>query len=136
DPLEIRWRAASSEVSLYELGRALFHINQRRGFKSNRRLDRKEADGATKEGIEKLKASLEGKTLGAFLYDRQLSGHTVRFRPTTQGNKNLWDYYPNREMVEHELGAIWEMQKKRHPQLTDELRAKIERVIIQQRPLK
>ena len=41
DPFEIRFKALSEKVPLHHLGRALFHINQRRGFKSNRK-DRSE----------------------------------------------------------------------------------------------
>ena len=41
DPFEIRFKALSEQVPLHHLGRALFHINQRRGFKSNRK-DRSE----------------------------------------------------------------------------------------------
>jgi len=42
DPYQCRARAVSEKISLNELGRALFHINQRRGFKSNRKTDARE----------------------------------------------------------------------------------------------
>lgn len=41
DPLELRARALHEQLELYQIGRALFHLNQRRGFKSNRK-DRSE----------------------------------------------------------------------------------------------
>ncbi len=41
NPLELRARALSEKLSLHEVGRALFHLNQRRGFQSNRK-DRSE----------------------------------------------------------------------------------------------
>lgn len=37
DPLELRARALTEKLEPHEIGRALFHINQRRGFKSNRK---------------------------------------------------------------------------------------------------
>ena len=37
DPYGLRARALDHAVSPHELGRALFHLNQRRGFKSNRK---------------------------------------------------------------------------------------------------
>ena len=37
DPYELRARALDETLMPYELGRALFHLNQRRGFKSNRK---------------------------------------------------------------------------------------------------
>lgn len=41
DPLALRSRALTQPLKPHEVGRALFHINQRRGFKSNRK-DRSE----------------------------------------------------------------------------------------------
>ena len=37
DPLELRANALHEKLDPYHIGRALFHINQRRGFKSNRK---------------------------------------------------------------------------------------------------
>ena len=37
NPYELRARALKEKLDPYEIGRALFHINQRRGFKSNRK---------------------------------------------------------------------------------------------------
>ena len=41
NPFELRAKALTEKLPLYHIGRALFHINQRRGFKSNRK-DRSE----------------------------------------------------------------------------------------------
>lgn len=37
NPLELRARALSEKLEPYKIGRALFHLNQRRGFNSNRK---------------------------------------------------------------------------------------------------
>ena len=42
NPLELRAAALTEKLPAYHVGRALFHLNQRRGFKSNRK-DRDEA---------------------------------------------------------------------------------------------
>ena len=47
DPYDLRKRALSERLEPYEIGRALFHLNQRRGFKSNRKAERKSKPGAT-----------------------------------------------------------------------------------------
>ena len=39
DPWTLRVKGLDEELSLYQLGRALFHLQQRRGFKSNRKTD-------------------------------------------------------------------------------------------------
>lgn len=41
NPLELRAKALTEKLPLHHVGRALFHLNQRRGFKSNRK-DRSE----------------------------------------------------------------------------------------------
>ena len=43
DPLELRANALHQKLEPYHIGRALFHINQRRGFKSNRKDTSEEA---------------------------------------------------------------------------------------------
>ncbi|NCC03547.1 MAG: hypothetical protein EOM37_05820 [Proteobacteria bacterium] len=71
DPYQLRERAIKEKIELYELGRALFHINQRRGFKSNLKTDRRENDlGALKGAIRDLETKLDetnSRTLGSFL---------------------------------------------------------------------
>ena len=47
-PYDLRDRALDQRLQPYEIGRALFHLNQRRGFKSNRKAERKSGDD--KEG--------------------------------------------------------------------------------------
>ncbi len=43
NPLELRKAALNQKLPLYHLGRSLFHLNQRRGFKSNRKDTSEEA---------------------------------------------------------------------------------------------
>lgn len=152
DPYWLRAAALDQKLEPHELGRALFHINQRRGFLSNRLADGDANEkSAMKSGMRALEAELEksgARTLGEFLsrrhkrdkYGNQLNGgprpEPVRFRPTTQGAKNLYDFYPTRGMIEKELDAILDHQKQFHPQLTEDLRNRLKRIVIEQRPLK
>lgn len=49
NPYELRAKGLDSPLSPAEFARALFHINQRRGFRSNRKTDKKDNDsGALK----------------------------------------------------------------------------------------
>ena len=45
NPLELRALAIKQKLPLYHIGRALFHLNQRRGFKSNRKDRSQESRG-------------------------------------------------------------------------------------------
>ncbi len=139
DPYGLRAAALDGPINAHHLGRALFHINQRRGFKSNRIADSDNDDGATKAGIRALKDALEAqnaRTLGEFLARRHERRETVRFRPQIQGAKALYDYYPHRDLVDEEIDEIWNRQKAHHACLTDDLLADIKRCIIAQRPLR
>lgn len=140
DPYELRARALDHPLTPHEIGRAIFHLNQRRGFKSNRISDADDVEGsAMRDGVAKLTAALDGanaRTLGEFLAARHRQRDPVRFRPTAQKNKNLYEFYPTRDMIEGEIDAIWIAQTAHHPALTPELLKQIKRIVIEQRPLK
>lgn len=56
NPYTLRAKGLDAALTPTEFGRALFHINQRRGFKSNRKTDKKDNDsGALKTAINKLR---------------------------------------------------------------------------------
>jgi CRISPR-associated endonuclease Csn1 len=83
DPYEIRARGLDQALSLHEFGRALFHLDQRRGFKSNRKTDRpadpeKLKEAANMKGaalkLEQAIADRGFRTLGEYLYKTARKG--------------------------------------------------------------
>jgi CRISPR-associated endonuclease Csn1 len=76
DPYTLRKAALTDALPPHHVGRALFHLNQRRGFQSNRKTDSKQnEDGAIKQAASKLKAKMDEEaapTLGAFFADMHL----------------------------------------------------------------
>lgn len=85
DPYKLRSDAAKSAMPASHLGRALFHLNQRRGFKSNRKTDggADEDAGIIRERIAELDRRLaesSAPTLGAYLYNRLKKKKSVRAR--------------------------------------------------------
>lgn len=148
DPYELRARGVAQELPLHHLGRALFHLNQRRGFKSNRKSDgANDEKGAIKEASARLREAMkdastdehESKgpiTLGVFLNQMHQNGEGVRVRNTSTGNKATYDFYPTRDLLEEEFQAIWTEQSKHHAQLTEAVRAQLHEIIFFQRPLK
>lgn len=137
DPYELRARALDEKIPLHHLGRALFHISQRRGFKSNRKTDTRENDsGNMKNAIKDLDAKLGGKILGAYLYEQHCKNLPVRVRTTMIKNKAEYNFYPGREMYEREVSAILDAQRKYHPVLTDTICDQIKDIIFFQRNLK
>ncbi len=135
DPYALRARALDHPLEPHELGRALFHLNQRRGFKSNRKAaggeDESEAK-KTRAEINALRGSIEesgARTLGEFLAQRHERDEPVRSRPGA-------GLYPDRAMYESEFDLIRAAQEPHHdlsPEQWVELR---DRIIFLQRPLK
>jgi len=128
NPYELRARAAEKAVQPYELGRALFHLGQRRGFKSNRKTGAEE-DGQFYGKIHNLRDELAGQTLGAYLWKEVQRGKPVRFRGEENG------FYPDRKMYEDEFTAIRERQESHHS-LTSEEWDNLHDAIFHQNPLK
>ncbi|MDE7456870.1 MAG: CRISPR-associated protein Csn1 [Prevotella sp.] len=107
----------------YILGRALYHINQRRGFLSNRKVMPKESDGAVKEGISSLTAKMNEagcEYLGEYFYQLYQQGEKIRNHYTARKEHYLKEFH-----------AICAKQE-----LGEELIKNLERAIFYQRPLK
>lgn len=139
NPYDIRTRALDEQVSLHELGRAIFHLNQRRGFKSNRKTDGGE-DGKIRLAVAKLEETFqkEGcRTLGEFYQKRIERGQSIRARLEGAGAKAEYPFYPSRQMIESEFEKIWDKQAEFYPEiLTKQAKTKIEDTLLYQRPLK
>ncbi len=130
DPYLLRRCALSERLFPHEFGRVLVHLNQRRGFKSNRKSDRgRKADDKGLLGeINELAARLKEdncQTLGQYLANIHDDPHArVRNRHT------------RRDMFENEFETCWEKQREFHPAiLTDELKKRIHKVIFFQRDM-
>jgi len=162
DPWRLRGEGLDRGLGLHELGRVIFHLNQRRGFKSNRRADRGKDEKSEKDtqdmksAIRALGSVLDGvtagrRTLGEYLYTTRRAeqaadgtwlpktpavADTVRSRPKVVKGRNAYDFYPGRAMVEAEFDALWAAQARHHPDLTDAARNEIRRIVFHQRPLK
>lgn len=132
NPYALRTAALDRALCPHELGRALFHLNQRRGFKSNRKTDSDDKEtGIVKERIGELRRLIEesgARTLGEYLYRRHLKERMVRARPEA-------GFYPDRAMYEDEFRQIHEKQKE-HQTLTGEQWEMLRDIVFFQRPLK
>lgn len=152
DPYALRARALDEELSLFEIGRALFHLNQRRGFQSNRKTDRGQDDEAGKIaiGVDRLGQQMEEqgtRTLGEFLHQRRRAASDAnhipsvrtRLRPETgEGAKgDGYDFYPSRALIAEEFEEIWAAQAPHHPDaLTPQVHDRLYEIIFHQRPLR
>jgi len=129
-PYILRAAALDEMLPPHYLGRALYHLAQRRGFLSNRKAQPKkdEKPGKVAKGINALRekmAETQSRTLGEYFSRSAPSEERIRGRWTARG------------MYEAEFDAIWDAQFPHHPQmLTPERRKELQRAIFYQRPLK
>lgn len=110
-------------VQRHILGRALYHLNQRRGFLSNRKDSTKESEGTVKESIGQLSAEMEEagcKYLGEYFYHLYQHGERIRSHYTARNEHYLAEFQ-----------AICEKQG-----LDEKLATELKRAIFFQRPLK
>lgn len=107
----------------YILGRALYHINQRRGFLSNRKESTKESDGEVKKGIARLDEEMREAGC-AYIGDY--------FYTLYERSERIRNHYTSRK--EHYLAEFRAICAKQ--QLDTELTSRLEKAIFFQRPLK
>ncbi len=139
NPYELRARALEERIPTHHLGRALFHLNQRRGFKSNRKSDSGDNEsGKIKQAIAAFQKEMgNARTVGEALFSRLQNGGGTRARLRGSGAKAYYDFYVSRDMVEDEFDQLWRRQQAHHPDLlTDKARQKLHRIIFFQRLLK
>ena len=107
----------------YILGRALYHLNQRRGFLSNRKETTKESEGEVMKDITSLTEQIREagcEYLGEYFYQLYQKGEKIRNHYTARKEHYLKEF--------HAICAKQELDEK----LTKDL----ERAIFDQRPLK
>jgi CRISPR-associated endonuclease Csn1 len=140
DPYELRAKALDEVLPPHHIGRALFHLNQRRGFLSNRKTEKGDKEsGAIKlaaGNLQKLMQESGARTLGEFLHRRHRVREPVRARNRSTGAKAEYDFYPTRQMLLDEFDAIWSRQAPHHPPMTGDARKAIHHAMFHQRPLK
>lgn len=135
EPYGLRVRGLDGKLSPHEVGRALFHLCQRRGFKSNRKQEKSKDDGDVAKETAELRKQMDGagaRTLGEYLADLGKA-----FRHDGLDCERIRDRYTLRTMYEEEFEKLWAAQAAHHVGLlTDELKAEVRRAIFFQRPLR
>ncbi len=129
-PYLLRAAAVSGPLPPYAIGRALYHLGQRRGFVSNRKQAAKpdEDFGPVLEDIAALRTAMKdanAPTLGVYLAG--LDPHETRIR----------ERWTHRDMYKDEFDKIWATQHAYHPELmNDALKKEIHTALFFQRRLK
>ena len=130
----LRDRALKEKISLKELARIFYHLNQKRGYKSNRKANNEEQDGKKQSEYLSEIAAREAEikeqnlTIGQYFFKK------LQENPWYQIKENIF----LRASYINEFDQIWDKQKVYYPEiLIDTLRDQIrDRIIYYQRPLR
>ncbi len=143
---QFRKKALDEQIPLQEIGRIFLLLNQRRGFKSNKKGDgkgeqKKELDGIKQEmaELEQKVADADCRTIGeyfALLFEKQ--SEKENWHNPDEPVERIRKRFVFRKAYEKEFDLIWAKQKTYYPAvLTDENYKKIkDNCIFYQRPLK
>lgn len=139
NPYELRAKGTTEMLSVLEVGRIFYHLNQRRGFQTNSKSAIakegaifKSADG--KVGINDTKEAIGDNTLGIYL-NEILPKHGQPFKMSDAPRVRA--RYTTRAMYRQEFDLIWEKQSEYHANLTKELKTVIaDKTIFYQMPLR
>ena len=137
NPYELRAKAIHEKITLLELGRVLYHLNQRRGYKSNRKAGN-DKDGPVAEGISKIRNHMkkyDAETIGEYFY-KIFDNHLSKGTEPDDFDWRIRDNYTHRTMFLEEFEKIWETQNEFHSELTEKLKEELHEIIFHQRKLK
>ncbi len=128
NPYLFRKKGLDERLELREFGRVLCHLNQRRGFQSNRKAGSKSSeDSEYKKMMAELEQAIKSKgyrTVGEYLANLDPS-ESKRMKHTT------------RDMYKDEFDLIWDKQVTYYPEvLTPELKVRCWKAIFFQRPFR
>ncbi len=120
----LRAKALDNKLELYEIGRVLLLLAQRKGFKSSRKDNKESAN--YKEGNNLLKEEMvkyKARTYGEYLYKHHLEypDKSIRLKNALneegkeKGKLAKGIAFPYRRDYEDEFNAIWEKQREYYP---------------------
>lgn len=129
DPYVLRAKGLDEQLTPYEFGRVLYHLNQRRGFLSNRKSGKSKEDGVVIKSATAIQEAMEKtntRTLGEY-FSKQISQ-----------DQRARGHYTFRAMYEDEFEQLWQKQVSFDGDLLNEpLKAAIkDETIFFQRPLR
>jgi CRISPR-associated endonuclease Csn1 len=140
----LRSKAAGEKISLQELARVMYHLNQKRGYKSNRKANAEELsadiESEKEDAPQKKKGYLDRiydrekilkqdkLTIGQFFYKQLLGNPFYRIK------ENIF----MRKSYEEEFTRIWNKQKEFYPEILTDQHYHIffHEIIYYQRPLR
>lgn len=140
NPWELRAKAVTEKISLPELGRVLFHLNKKRGYKQQRGINCNEEKAQQKkegEYIQQINTNtqeVKNKTIGQYFHEAWKQWEASN----RQGPRPLYkNRIFQRSLHIEEFQKIMKQQQTHYEDiLTNEVIDDLQRLIFSQRPLK
>jgi CRISPR-associated endonuclease Csn1 len=118
NPWCLRRGGLERELSPYEFGRVLVHLNQRRGAFGVEIDPDDPEEGKVKKAIECTDRQLAGRTFGQFMADliderrKPLPGREDSFyHEPVRNRRGAFEFHATRAMIRDEFNRLWEKQK-------------------------
>ncbi|MFH1265648.1 MAG: type II CRISPR RNA-guided endonuclease Cas9, partial [Planctomycetota bacterium] len=113
----LRRDALERELTPYEFGRLLVHLNQRRGAFGVETDPDDSDEGKVKEAIDNLKSKLAGRTIGQFMAD-EMDARRIPIRGTRanscqgpiRNRRDSFEFHADRTLVRDEFERVWAKQ--------------------------
>jgi CRISPR-associated endonuclease Csn1 len=121
NPYWLRTKGLDEALTPHELGRAIYHFAQRRGFKSNRKSGKEQDDKGMLAEIKGLGEAIQEngcRTLGEYLFKLGWSDDGSNDK-LQKGELRIRGRHTRRNMYEDELKLLLDTQEKYHPTLSD-----------------
>ncbi|MEM6329507.1 MAG: type II CRISPR RNA-guided endonuclease Cas9 [Planctomycetota bacterium] len=130
NPWDLRAKGRSERLEPHEIGRVLLHLNQRRGFWSNRKGERGSDDdtGKVKGSINAVQSEIDAAdagTVGGLMHTKLRRRKQDHAQPQRgEGDdRRVRGRHLSRQQIYTELDTLWRRQAEFHPELlTDRLR--------------
>lgn len=131
DPYDLRRRGLSEKLEDYELGRAFYHLAQRRHFKGR---DLEEADDKEEETSDEKEAKTDRElTLNALKTEGVTLGEWLSGRSPDERKRGV---HASRSVVKKEFEKLWKAQEEYHPVLKKNgFKPLVQDAIFAQRPV-
>lgn len=128
NPYQLRKKGLDGKLEPYQFGRVLYHLSQRRGFKSNRKSGKAKEDGVVIKGANALQTEIDNEKC------RTIGEYFAALNPEEQRIRRQYTF---RSMYEKEFDLLWANQSQFYPDiLAEDLHRKIrDEIIFYQRPM-
>lgn len=135
EPYQLRAKGLNDKLHFHEFGRVLFHINQRRGFKSNRKTGEANEKSKIAKGDKQHRGANEIKQV---IDEGKFRTVGEYFAGINTEERRIRGQYTFRSMYLNEFNLLWEKQSEYYPDvLTEDLKKKVgDEIIFNQRPMR